>query len=300
VPIIGAHVSAQGGLYRAFENAKNIGADAIQIFGSSPQQWSVRLPKEEDIKKFKEVHKESGNIPVFLHASYLANLASASEITRANALQSLTGHLKIAEMISARGLIFHIGSASASKAFSTSVASAKEVATEAKDQSKEEAMKLVVEGCQKILKNVSGQTQLILENSSAGGAKLGSTPQEIGQIFKKIKSPRAKVCFDTAHAFEAGVIEYDSLEKIKKTFDEWEEHVGLENIVAIHANDSKTAFNSHNDRHENIGEGHIGLKGFQNLTREKRLCDKVWLLEVPGFNDTGPDAKNIQILKSCF
>ena len=280
MPKIGAHVSAQGGLYKAFENAKNIGASAIQIFGSSPQQWSVRLPKEEDVKKFKIAHKDSGNIPVFLHASYLANLASASEITRANALQSLTGHLKIADAIGAQGLIFHIGSG--------------------KDQPKAEAMHLVIEGCQKILKNVSGQTQLILENSSAGGAKLGSTPQEIGQIFKKIKSPRAKVCFDTAHAFEAGVIEYDSLEKIKKTFDEWEEHVGLENIVAIHANDSKTAFNSHNDRHENIGEGHIGLKGFQNLTREKRLCDKVWLLEVPGFNDTGPDAKNIQILKSCF
>ena len=280
LPIVGAHVSAQGGLYKAFENAKKIGADAIQIFGSSPQQWSVRLPKEDDIKKFKDTLKESGNIPVFLHASYLANLASPNEITRANALQSLTGHLKIADLIDSQGLIFHIGSG--------------------KDQTKEDAMNLVVKGCQKILENVSGKTLLILENSSAGGAKLGSTPQEIGQIFKKIKSPRAKVCFDTAHAFEAGVIEYDSLEKIKKTFDEWEEHVGLENIVAIHANDSKTAFNSHNDRHENIGEGHIGLKGFQNLTREKRLRDKVWLLEVPGFDDTGPDAKNIKILKSCF
>lgn len=279
-PIIGAHVSAQGGLYKAFENAKNIGADAIQIFGSSPQQWSVRLPKEEDIKKFKQAHKESGNVPVFLHASYLANLASANEITRANALQSLTGHLKIADLIGAQGLIFHIGSG--------------------KDQTKEDAMNLVVEGCQKILKNVPGKTQLILENSSAGGAKLGSTPKEIGTILKRIKSPRAKVCFDTAHAFEAGIIKYESTEEIKKVFDEWDREVGLENIVALHANDSKTAFGSHNDRHDNIGSGHISLKGFQNLAKEKRLHDKVWLLEVPGFDDLGPDAKNVKILKSCF
>ncbi len=277
---IGAHVSASGGIYRAFENAKTISAEAIQIFGSSPQQWSVRFPKEEDVKKFKSAHKESGNIPVFLHASYLANLASASEITRANALQSLTGHLKIAEIIGAQGLIFHVGSG--------------------KDQSKEAAMNFVVKGCQSILKNVSGQTQLILENSSAGGAKLGAAPQEIGQILKKINSPRAKVCFDTAHAFEAGVIEYDSIVKVKTAFDEWDREVGLENIVAIHANDSETAFGSHNDRHENIGEGHIGLKGFQDLAEEKRLHTKVWLLEVPGFDGSGPDKKNIEILKSCF
>lgn len=280
MPIIGAHVSASGGLYKAFENAKNIGADAIQIFGSSPQQWSVRLPKEENIKKFKQAHQESGNIPVFLHASYLANLASENEITRANALQSLTGHLKIADMIDARGLVFHIGSG--------------------KGQSKEVTAELIIQGVKKILTSVPGKTQIILENSSAGGAKLGDSAQEIGMLLKKINSPRAKVCFDTAHAFEAGIIKYESPAEIKKVFDEWEKEVGLENIVALHANDSKTLFESHNDRHENIGEGHIGLKGFQNLAKEKRLHNKVWLLEVPGFDDTGPDAKNVQILKSCF
>ncbi|MEK7138348.1 MAG: TIM barrel protein, partial [Patescibacteria group bacterium] len=102
------------------------------------------------------------------------------------------------------------------------------------------------------------------------------------------------------HAFEAGTIKYESVAEIKKVFDEWDEQVGLENIVALHANDSKTEFNSHNDRHHNIGEGHIGHKGFQNLASEKRLHNKVWLLEVPGFDDLGPDAKNVKILKSCF
>lgn len=276
---IGAHVSTQGGLYKAFENANHIGAEAIQIFGSSPQQWSVRLPKEEDIKKFKAAHEKSGNIPVFLHASYLANLASPSEITRANALQSLTGHFKIAEMIGAQGLIFHIGSA--------------------KDQPKEDALVFVVEGAKKILGAVSGKCQLVLENSSSGGAKLGATAEEIGKILKKINSARAKVCFDTAHAFEAGIIKYDS-KAIKATFDEWDKNVGLKNIVAIHANDSKTEFGSHNDRHENIGEGFIGLDGFKNLAKEKRLHDKPWILEVPGFDKTGPDKKNIEILKNCF
>jgi endonuclease IV len=76
--------------------------------------------------------------------------------------------------------------------------------------------------------------------------------------------------------------------------------VGLENVVAFHANDSKTAYNSRHDRHENIGEGYIGLQGFKNLAKEKCLNGKAWLLEVPGFDDMGPDKKNVDILRSCF
>ena len=68
----------------------------------------------------------------------------------------------------------------------------------------------------------------------------------------------------------------------------------------MHVNDSKTIFNSHHDRHENIGEGYIGLEGFKNFAKEKRTWDKDWLLEVPGFDNMGPDQKNIEILKSLF
>jgi deoxyribonuclease-4 len=88
--------------------------------------------------------------------------------------------------------------------------------------------------------------------------------------------------------------------KIEKLFDEWDKEVGIENIVALHVNDSKTAYDSHHDRHENIGEGYIGLAGFKNLAKEKRLAHTAWLLEVPGFDDEGPDKKNVDILKSLF
>ena len=282
-PIIGAHISASGGLYKAFENAKNIGADAMQIFGSSPQQWSVRLPKEEDVKKFKQGHKESGHIPVFLHASYLANLASVSEITRANALQSLTGHLKIADLISAQGLIFHIGSASAAKA----------LATEAQVSAKEDAMNLVVEGCQKILKSVPGKTQLILENSSAAGAKLGATASEVGQILKKIKSERAKVCFDTAHAFASG---YDlrNAHALKTTLADFDIIIGLKYLKLIHANDSKVELNAKRDRHEHIGLGKIGLSGFEAIVDFAKKNNIDLILETP---DLESRQKDIEILK---
>ena len=279
IPKIGAHVSTAGGIYNAIENAVRIGAEAIQLYGASPRQWAAKLPKGEDIKKFKDAQKSSKIKSVFLHAAYLVNLASPDQIIRARSVQSLGDHLKIAEMLDAFGLIFHIGSS--------------------KDAPQKEGVNHIIAGVNEVLKNIRGQSKLILETSAGGGAKLGFTAKEVGQILKRIGSNRAGVCFDTAHAFEAGIIKYDP-KTIKSVFDEWDKEVGIENIVVIHANDSKTAFGSHNDRHENIGGGYIGLEGFRNLAKEKRLHSKPWILEVPGFEKTGPDKKNVDILRSCF
>jgi endonuclease IV len=128
---------------------------------------------------------------------------------------------------------------------------------------------------------------------------MGYAAREIGEIFSAVGSTRVKVCFDTAHAYEAGVIETYDEAGIKKLLDEWDAAVGLENMVAVHANDSKTAFNSHHDRHENLGEGFLGLSAFKNLMREKRLCHADWILEVPGFEGVGPDKKNMELLRKC-
>ena len=118
-------------------------------------------------------------------------------------------------------------------------------------------------------------------------------------VLKKIKSARVKVCIDTAHAFEAGMITEYSKAGVKKFLDELNKYIGFKNIAAFHINDSKTLAGSHHDRHENIGQGYIGVEGFKNLARDKRMKNMPWILEVPGFKDEGPDARNIEILKSC-
>ena len=87
---------------------------------------------------------------------------------------------------------------------------------------------------------------------------------------------------------------------MKKFLDELEKEIGLKNILVLHTNDSKSKFDSHHDRHENIGQGFIGLNGFKTLAKESRLAHTTWLLEVPGFDNTGPDKKNVDILRSCF
>lgn len=185
----------------------------------------------------------------------------------------------IVDLLKAHGLIFHIGSS--------------------KPLPREGAVEVIAESMREILDRVPGNTHLIIENSAGGGFRIGSTPEEIGEIIRAVKSDRVKVCIDTAHAFEAGLLDAYTPAKIKMLFDRCDSAFGIDRIVALHVNDSKTIFNSHHDRHENIGEGHIGLDGFKYLTREKRISDTSWLLEVPGFENTGPDKKNVDILKAC-
>lgn len=279
--LLGGHVSAAGGLYKAIENAEALGATCIQFFGASPRQWFAKMPTEDDVKKYKEYLKKSSVEAVYLHAAYLANLASPNAETYVKSIKNLSEHLMIATMIGANGLIFHMGSGG-------------------KEITREEAIQRIISGMKEVLKNVPGTTQLIMENSAGGGQKLGNTAKELGEIFHAVGSSRVKVCFDTAHAFEAGAIAAYDPPTIAKTCDEWDKYIGLKNIVAIHTNDSKTAYNSNHDRHENLGEGLIGIDGFRALAAEKRLHEAAWILEVPGFDNNGSDLKNMAILKECF
>lgn len=279
MPPIGAHVSVAGGVSLAFSNAAKIQADCIQIFGSSPRQWQTKFPTPEEIQKFARLQKETGVSPVYLHAAYLVNLGSTDPVLFQKSVRSLTEHLTIAKLLHAEGLIFHPGSG---------------------NDSRENSIARIVSGIQAILKEVTGETLLIIENTAGGGNKTGATLEDLQTMLKQADSPWVKICLDTAHALESGAIQSYSRENIKAFFDRFEKLIGIKNLCVIHANDSESPPNSHFDRHENIGEGYIGINGFKNLSQEKRISEIPWILEVPGFDDLGPDAENIIRLKSLF
>lgn len=276
MPIIGAHVSTAGGLKNAVANAQEIGAQCFQIFGASPRTWWAKQPDKAAVEEYKTALKEAGLGPVFLHAAYLVNLGSTPDNYQ-KSVRSLSDHLAIADAIGAQGLIFHIGSATG--------------------HPYDEALKQVVKGMKEVLKNVPGKTQLIMENCAGGGTKIGTNAREIGGLLKAVKSSRVKVCLDTAHSFESGEIMEYTKGNVKTFLDVYDEYVGLDAIACFHINDSKTLAGSFHDRHENIGEGHIGLEGFKNLAADKRMKNLPWIMEVPGFDDEGPDKRNVEILK---
>jgi apurinic endonuclease APN1 len=137
---------------------------------------------------------------------------------------------------------------------------------------------------------------LTIENSAGMGDHIGSKFQEIGQMMKALASPNVKVCLDTQHLFAS---EYDVTHKegLERVMEEFDREIGLSNLVAVHANDSKSPFGSAVDRHENIGEGHIGLDGFRTIMGHPAFKDVPFLLEVPGIEGNGPDKANIDVLK---
>lgn len=280
-PKLGAHVSVAGKLSNGIMRAKEIGAECVQIFGASPRQWAVRARAPGEIAEFKKAREKACIGPVYLHAAYLVNLASADPGLRHKSEANLASHLEIAGSIGAEGLIFHIGSGAA-------------------ELPKAQAKSLAVESLRRILRQVKGEARLVIENSAGGGEKLGADPEEIGAIMNAVNSKRLKVCWDTQHAFASGIIEQYDTPSLKNLSQRFERAFGLENLVALHINDSKTKFNSRHDRHENLGEGSIGLDGFRALSRETKLFQAAWILEVPGFDGNGPDARNISLLKGCF
>lgn len=274
---VGAHVSIAGSLDQAIDRAAVIGADCIQIFGSAPQQWQHFIFPLEQVELFNRKREEAGIDPVFLHSIYLINLASENHFILGNSIASLVQYLKFGKLIGAQGVIFHVGSH--------------------KGKGFENVADQVGEAVSQILAQTEGCGKLILENSAGAGGVIGAKFGEIGKIIKAVGGPRMAMCLDTAHALESG---YDI--RIEKGLDnalrELDRQVGLERIVCIHANDSRTPLGSNRDRHENIGAGEIGLKGFANIVNHPALRDIPFIIETPGFDRNGPDRKNIEILKN--
>ena len=138
---------------------------------------------------------------------------------------------------------------------------------------------------------------LVIENSAGMGDHIGSKFEELGQIMRAVHSPRIKVCLDTQHLYAAGY-EVTDESGLARVMDEFNREIGLSNLVAVHANDSKTPFASGVDRHENIGEGDIGIAGFETIMGHAAFRDVPFILEVPGFDKKGPDKENVDRLKA--
>ncbi|XP_077967763.1 apurinic-apyrimidinic endonuclease-like [Styela clava] len=132
---------------------------------------------------------------------------------------------------------------------------------------------------------------------SCQGNTVGGKFQELRDIIEMIENKdRVGVCIDTCHAHAAG---YDlSTDEGYNIFTEGlETIIGLQYVKAFHLNDSKGPSGCHKDRHENIGKGTIGLKGFERVMRDSRFEGIPMILETPFLNDS-IYTKEIELLYS--
>lgn len=272
--LLGAHLSITGGYTNALRKIVEIGGNALQIFSSSPRGWNFARLTEAQIAEFIALKNKLHVHPVYSHASYLINLADNGRIGQLSR-QSLKHELQVASKLCIKGSIVHLGSF--------------------KNNSEDGRYETLIKNIQDILIDTPQSVLFIIEN--AGTRKIGLTIDEIARIIKNLDDDRVRVALDTCHLHAVGY-SLSSTEKLEKFLDQFHTKIGFSKLELIHLNDSKDPFGSFRDRHENIGEGQVGIETFNLLLNHSQTKHLPFIIETPGFDDKGPDKKNLDRVKS--
>jgi deoxyribonuclease-4 len=281
---IGAHLPLGEGMVRAAERAREIGATALQIFGDNPTAWRRRQEPPSEQAAFRERLRHYGIGPVAVHAAYLVNLAGPDPEFFARSVEVLASDLAAAPGFGARFVNVHTGSH--------------------RDTGLLAGSRRLADGVSRVLDRVEdgpSAATLVLENSAGGGFGIGATVEELAVIAEQLAArgvPRDRVafCLDTAHLWAAGyrLSEPDETDPLLEAFDR---QIGLDRLVMLHLNDSKSECGSRLDRHEHVGAGRIGERGMTHLLRHPRLRGRPWYVETPGM-DVGYDLVNVTRARS--
>ncbi|MDO8564947.1 MAG: deoxyribonuclease IV [bacterium] len=297
---LGAHMSIAGGFAEALSRVHAIGGTSVQMFSGSPRGWSKPQASKEQAEEFQKRAKAFGMLSSYFHASYLINLADDGYIGT-QSVSTLIAELTAASVLGVKGSIIHLGSFKDAEKVKSS-----KLKVPSLFESKKESMpayvkhpkyELLIKNIKDILEKTPENTFFIIEN--AGTRKIGRTLEEIASIVSNVNSQRLKVCLDTCHLHAAG---YDlrSPKKLQEFLEEFDRAVGLSRLEVFHLNDSRDAFGSLADRHQNIGEGAVGKEVFKGILNHPKLKHLSFIIETPGFDDRGPDKKNLDILKSMI
>jgi deoxyribonuclease-4 len=276
---LGIHTSIAGALERSAREAVDLGANTFQIFSSSPRQWKASILSVPGIGLLQRAREKHDLTPLVIHDNYLINLASAHEHIRALSIQAFRGELERAIAIGAEYLVAHPGNY--------------------KGHTMEQGILHFIEGVATAAQGLKfDKLKLLVENTVGAGAQLGSRFEELHVIREygsKMTDLPIGFCLDTCHLLASGY-DVSTAAGLKKTIAEADALLGLDHVPVMHANDSKGALGSHIDRHENIGQGNIGLDGFRRILTHPRLCNKAFILETP-VDKVGDDRKNLDTLK---
>ncbi|MEE2753307.1 MAG: deoxyribonuclease IV [Candidatus Latescibacterota bacterium] len=279
--IFGAHESIAGGVYNAITRGKDATCDAIQIFNKSNNQWRAKKLKSEEIDQYFAAIDKTGVTVACSHSSYLINIGSPNDVLQTKSRNSLQEETERCNLLKVPNLVFHPGSHVGS--------------------GEEPGMDRIAENMNEVLSNIPDNTvTLCLETTAGQGSNLGYTFEQIAYVMDRIEDKaHVGVCLDTCHIFAAGYPITDSKD-YKKTIKAFDDVIGLDNLKIVHTNDSKTEFGSKKDRHEHIGEGHIGIEAFGNFVNDKRLKEIPFILETPKGDDLAEDVENLKKLRSLI
>ncbi|HQI89824.1 MAG TPA: deoxyribonuclease IV, partial [Tenuifilum sp.] len=242
---IGAHVSAAGGVENAPVNAHSIGATAFALFTKNQRQWEAPPLTQKSIDAFKANCEKYGYTPsqILPHDSYLINLGNPDRDALEKSRNAFLDEMVRCQQLGLDRLNFHPGS-------------------HLNKISEEESLLLIADSINMALERTQGVTAVI-ENTSGQGSNLGYTFDQIRYIIDHVNDQsRVGVCIDTCHAFTAGY-DISTPEAFAKTFSLFDRVIGFKFLKGIHLNDTKKGLGSRVDRHENIGDGLLGIEPFR-------------------------------------
>jgi len=294
---IGAHVSSSGGLVKALARGEEIGADCVQIFTQSPRMWRSPSHTPETLSTYRDAQRIHQKVrATFCHATYLINLAAADKELFEKSRSCLVDNLVAASAMGASGVVLHVGSHRGA-GFDSIIAQVSRALESALDEA---AARLADAGpLSSTGSDAIALCPLLLENAAGAGGTVGRSFSELGAIIEGCGGdPRLGMCLDTQHLFASGV-DYSSVTAADDCIDEIDATIGLDRLGCIHLNDSKVSFGANRDRHENLGEGEIGLEALAALLGHPRLQQVPALLEVPGDGD-GPRASDVSTARSVL
>jgi deoxyribonuclease-4 len=277
-------MSIAQGLHLAFERGRRVGCDAIQIFTKNSNQWRATPLTVEEVNSFRQAQTSSGITPVIAHGIYLINLASPKPQLYHGSVTAFWEEMQRVETLGIPYLVFHPGS---------HMGAGEDVGLGRITRALNELL----------LRGQDFGLELLLETTAGQGTQLGYSFEQLAQLLASVEQPqRIGICLDTCHIYAAG---YDlgTPQGYQDTWEAFERLIGWPKLKVIHLNDSKSTLGSRVDRHQHIGQGHLGLAPFSWLLNDPRFQDIPMILETPkGINAAGEDmdAVNLRTLRGLI
>lgn len=272
---IGCHLSSSKGYLHMGQEAVQIGANTFQFFTRNPRGGAAKEIDPKDVADFLDLAREHNFCRILAHAPYTLNASAAVDSTREFARNTMADDLRRMEYTPGNMYNFHPGSHV--------------------QQGTEEGVRLIAEMLNGILWPEM-TTLVLLETMSGKGSEVGSTFEELREIIDRVNlKDKMGVCLDTCHVNDAG---YDMVNDLDGVLERFDKVIGLDRLQAIHINDSKNPFGSHKDRHEKIGEGHLGLEALTRVINHPALRNLPFYLETP--NEVEGYQKEIALLRGVY
>ncbi len=275
--LLGAHMSIEGGVSQAIPRGAELGCTTIQIFTKNASQWNAPPLEEEEVRLFYQARGAAGIAPIISHNAYLINLASPVKPLSLQSAAALRDELVRCVRLGLPYLVMHPGSHRGS--------------------GEEEGLQRIAKTLSEILSEMkTGCPTILLETTAGQGTALGYRFAQLAWLQAHIDGP-VEVCFDTCHVFAAG---YDlrTRSAYEETFAQFDKVIGLDHLKVIHLNDSLRGLGSRVDRHQHIGQGHLGLEPFRMIMNDSRFQNIPKILETPkGNKGDDMDRINLEILR---